>query len=202
MASQPSLSDLRCYDVLPDGTEVIVRELRERDRALLTQGFDEVGADARYQRFLTPKAELSDAELSFLTHSDERHHALAIVTWDADGRERPLGVAHYVRSTREPTVAEPAITIVDVMQRRGLGKLLLERLSSAAYERGVRRFRWLALGDNIAVQRLMRSLPSSPRLLSREPGAANYELDLPAAVRPACRSSGARHAERPFVVSP
>lgn len=160
--------------------QLIVRPVQRGDRALLVQGFAELGEDSRYRRFFTPKADLSAEDLKGLTESDGEHAlVLGLVARDAEGRERPVGVARYVRLQDEPDVAEAAVTIVDAMQRKGLGKLLLRALSTAAYEHGVRRFRGQVLSDNFGAQKLLRSLDPNLHLIARDPGSEQYEVVLP-----------------------
>lgn len=172
--------DARIYEVLPDGTELAVRPVGPGDRELLRDGFAQLGEDSRYQRFFTPKVALRDEELRYLTEIDgDDHLALALVTWDEEGHELPVGVARYVRIAPHSEIAEAAITIVDSMQHRGLGKLLLERLAAAAYRRGVRRFRAEILATNVGALRLIHTLDPSARPIMADGSTEQIELVLP-----------------------
>lgn len=180
MLTTSSASRMDAFAAEEGPFQLIVRHVEPRDRALIMQGFAELGEDSRYRRFFTPKADLSADELNVLTQSDGDHTwVLGLVARAADGRERPLGVARYVRLRDEPDVAEAAVTIVDAMQGQGFGKLLLRALSAAAYERGVRRFRGQVLSDNVGAQKLLRSLDPDVHLIAREPGSEQYEVRLP-----------------------
>ena len=175
-----NVPDARIYEILPDGTELVIRPLCSNDRELLRDGFALLGEDSRYQRFFTPKLTLRDDELNFLSELDgDEHHALCIVAWDEQGHELPVGVARYVRIAPRSEIAEAAITIVDSMQRRGLGKLLLRRLADAAYRRGVRRFRADVLGTNAGALRLVRTLDETARPRMIEGGIEQIEVVLP-----------------------
>ena len=55
--------------VLRDGSHVLVRQVRSADAALLADGFDRLSTASRWMRFLTPKKELSPAELSYFTEA-------------------------------------------------------------------------------------------------------------------------------------
>lgn len=180
MSEASNVPDSRAYEVLPDGTELVIRPIRPTDRVLLAEGFRELGEDSRYQRFFTPKQTLREDELTFLTELDgDEHHALGIVAWDDEGHERPVGVARYVRIAPHSEVAEAAITIVDHMQHKGLGKLLLRRLAAAGYQRGVRKFRAEVLGTNSAALRLIHALDPGARVVGIEDGAERIEVTLP-----------------------
>jgi len=178
------------YEVLKDGTEVVIRTVRPDDGALLVEGFAQLGADSRYQRFFTPKSALTDAELDFLTHpDDDRNYVLGALSWTEDGTVRPLGLARYVRvppalpgapdGGGPDDVAEAAIVVVDALQGKGLGKLLLKKLAAAAYYRGIRRFRAEVLENNASVHKLVRSLDPGAHVVAHAQGTEILDIALP-----------------------
>lgn len=177
--------ELRSYEVLPDGSELVVRPLHPADRDLLALGFERLGPNSRYQRFFTQKPLLSAEELTYLCAPDgDRHYALGIVAWDEQGKEQPVAVARYVRLPDRPELAEAAVTVVDAWQRRGLGRLLIRHLVAAARAHGVLAFRCQVLENNVGIHKLMRAVDAQPRLIAREPGAQHYELSLTRSSRP------------------
>jgi RimJ/RimL family protein N-acetyltransferase len=160
--------------VLRDGSAVLIRPVRSADAPLLADGFARLSAKSRWTRFLSPKSELSPAELRYLTDIDHRdHEALGALSHD-DGRG--VGVARYVRDAGDPQAADIAVTIVDDWQGRGLGTELVARLSDRARQEGIRRFTALVAADNAAVTGLLRKV--SARLIDRESGTVEYELSL------------------------
>jgi len=74
-----------------------------------------------------------------------------------------VGIARFIRLKDDPAVAEAAVTVVDHMQRRGLGKLLVSALAQAARERGITRFRAEVLRTNEAMLALLRELDETAR---------------------------------------
>lgn len=142
---------------LSDGTRVRLRVVRPDDRERLRRGFGELSPQSRYLRFMAAKAELTERELDRLSELDgEDRFAIGALRLDASGVEGDgLGVARFARLPDEPAVAEAAVTVVDEVQGRGLGSLLLRRLSAAARERGVERFRGEILLRNRAMRRLL-----------------------------------------------
>ncbi len=88
------------------------------------------------------------------------------------------GVARFVRLPESPDVAEAAVVVIDRMQRRGLGTLLLGRLAAAARERGITRFRAEVLRTNQAVVALLDDLDAGADRHFDGP-VAIYELALP-----------------------
>ena len=160
--------------ILRDGSGVLIRPVRSTDAALLADGFTRLSATSRWLRFLTPKRELSPAELRYLTDVDHHdHEALGALDQD-DGRG--VGIARYIRSTGDPHAADLAVTIVNDWQGRGLGTALLARLSDHALDEGIHRFTALVSAENVVVGRLLRKMCAS--LVSRESGTLEYEIAL------------------------
>jgi RimJ/RimL family protein N-acetyltransferase len=160
--------------VLRDGSRVLIRPVQSADAPLLADGFARLSATSRWMRFLTPKKELSPAELRFLTDLDHHdHEALGAL----DRREgRGVGVARYVRQADDPWSADVAITIIDEWQGRGLGTELLARLSDRAREENIQRFTALVAAENVAVAGLLRN--ACARLVGRESNTLEYEISL------------------------
>ncbi len=149
---------------LPDGTRVVLRHIRPGDAAELQRAFERLSPGSRYRRFFGGVAHLSEAALRYLTEVDGHDHvAIVAATESPDLKsEQGLGVARFVRLAEEPSVAEAAVTVVDDVQRHGLGRLLATTLALAALERGVTRFRAEVLADNAPMLALMRDLGASP----------------------------------------
>lgn len=133
--------------------KLVIRPIRPEDVPLFVDGFARLSAQARYLRFFTPKASLSEAELRFLTELDGvTHYALGAALERRDGTLHGLGVARYVREKAEHPVAHVAITIVDEAQRHGLATKLLRGLGYAAVLREVETFRFTVLPSNVAMR--------------------------------------------------
>jgi GNAT superfamily N-acetyltransferase len=114
-----------------------------------------------------------------LLHTDGIDH-VALSAWrDAgDGTMEPIGVARFVRLAGEGDTAEAAIAVVDHMQARGVGRLLIADLCDAARERVIRRFRAEIMVGNEAVIGLLHDVGAKP--VAVEGDIAVYELDVPA----------------------
>jgi RimJ/RimL family protein N-acetyltransferase len=160
--------------VLRDGSRVLIRPVQSADAPLLADGFARLSATSRWMRFLTPKKELSPAELRFLTDLDHHDHEALGALDRRDGRG--VGVARYVRQADDPWGADVAVTIVDEWQGRGLGTELLARLSDRAREENIRRFTALVAAENVAVGGLLRN--ACARLVGRESNTLEYEISL------------------------
>jgi len=144
---------------LSDGTEVQLRMVKPSDRALMKEAWERLSPTSRYRRFLSMKGKLTDHDLTYLTEPDGENHVALGAVRSADGVEEGLAVARFVRLADEPTVAEPAIVVVDPWQHKGLGRLLLARLVEVARERGIERFRSDVLASNDAMRSILEGLP-------------------------------------------
>ena len=160
--------------VLRDGSGVLIRPVHSTDAPLLADGFARLSATSRWMRFLTPKRELSPAELRYLTDLDHHDHEALGALDQGDGRG--VGIARYVRSTDDPHAADVAVTIVDDWQGRGLGTELVARLADRALDEGIHRFTALVSAENVAVGLLLRTMRAS--LVGRESSTLEYEIAL------------------------
>jgi GNAT superfamily N-acetyltransferase len=178
------LPDLRAYEVLADGTEIVLRAIRQGDAPLIARGFAGLGPESRYRRFMVPKQVLTDLELRRLTDVDGTFHfALGVLGWDEEAREQPLALARFVRVRADDEVADAAVSVIDAAQGRGLGKVLLRRLAREAVQRGVRRFAGDVLADNTGARCLLRGLDPHARFAADGAGGMHFEVTLPP-VRP------------------
>ncbi len=165
---------------LSDGRRVHLRTIRPSDRELLREGFERLSPDSRYARFMVPKARLTERELDYLTEVDGiDHFALGAARRHVVSKDEGVGSARFVRMADEPDVAEPAVTVVDDYQRKGLGTILLQRLIEAAWERDVRWFRSELLAENKASKRMMESLSPEVRFQATGDGALVATIPVP-----------------------
>jgi GNAT superfamily N-acetyltransferase len=157
--------DFRSDRVLSDGTKATLRLLRPEDRDELRRGFERLSAASRYQRFLHGAATLSEPVLDYLTRTDGMDHLAVVAVTDSLDLKSDvgLGVARFIRLSDEPDVAEAAVTVVDDMQGKGLGRMLLQVLAEAARERGVRTFRAEVLSSNAPIRRILDDVGATVR---------------------------------------
>jgi GNAT superfamily N-acetyltransferase len=161
--------------VLRDGAAISVRPVRPTDGPVLVAGFARLGAESRRSRFLTPKRELTAAEVRFYTEVDHDNHEAIGAVAASDGSA--VGIARYVRSAHEPQQAEIAVTVVDEWQRRGVGTVLLTRLAARALSVRIRTFRAVVGRDNTALIGLLRRT-AGVELVEIGPDSLDYEISL------------------------
>jgi GNAT superfamily N-acetyltransferase len=167
---------------LRDGTVVEVAPLTAASAPRLQEAFEAMSPRSRYLRFMSPLHRLSDRDLRYLTEVDQVHH-LAWGAVDLGMPGRPgVGVARCVRLADAPDVAEPALTVVDSHQGRGLGTLLFETLARAASARGIRTFRAFVLSENVPMLAMLRR--DGARFAREGGGVLRADIDVDALFGP------------------
>jgi GNAT superfamily N-acetyltransferase len=176
------------------GAEMLVRSPEAAGRELLRAGFDRLGEESRYRRFLAPKRRLSTSELTYFTDVDHVDHE-AIAALDAATGEG-VGVARYIRLRDRPNVAEAAVTVVDEWQGRGVGHLLLDRLVARAEANGIERFRASMLVSNRVMRHLLEQI-GDLEVIRQGEGSVDVDVELPverSSLRVALRGAARRLA--------
>jgi GNAT superfamily N-acetyltransferase len=158
---------------LPDGSEVLVRPVRPDDKPLFAAAWEAFGETSRYRRFLVPKDHLSADDLEYLTEVDHVDHEAIGAVEPRTGKG--LGVARYIRDQARPRAAEAAVAVVDEWQGRGLGGLLLRRLTERAAANGITTFTASLLTENRSMLHLFERLG---RVHVRDLGGGTMEIDV------------------------
>jgi RimJ/RimL family protein N-acetyltransferase len=156
--------------------QVEIRPIEPEDKDALARGFDRLSERSRYRRFLSPRGPLTEAELRYFTEVDHHNHE-ALVAVDSETGEG-VGVARFVRSVEDRTVAELAVAVVDDCQGRGIGSQLATELSRRAREEGITCFTALALAENDAMLGILQEL-GEVRTGPVRLGTVELAVDLP-----------------------
>jgi len=129
---------------------------------------------------------LTPANTALLTAVDgENKFAIGAVR-ECDSREAP-GLAEVIRFTDQPDVAEVAIPIVDGLQERGLGRILLERLLHASRQRRIHRVRFEALSSNGRMRNLLHDAAPDAVIHTHGP---TFTAEVPLVATAAPRTGG------------
>jgi acetyltransferase len=153
---------------LKDGTQVLIRPIREDDAEDLQEAFQRLSMESIYLRFLSVKKELTDEEARTLSTVDYTARMAFVATCNENGREIVVGVSRYaLLDASKPEMAESAVVVADEYQGRGIGKLLLRRLVSYARTKGIHYLRGnMQIGNNRMLELVKRSgLPHKPRFV-------------------------------------
>lgn len=171
---------------LADGTRVKIRPIERDDREHFRGLFMRLTAQSRYRRFLSPKPELTESELSYLVDIDHVHHEALAAVDEGDGSF--LAAARYVQLPDQPQVAEVAIEVADDAQRQGIGTQLAIHTLQRARENGFTHVTAITLHENGPARALLRDLHFHPRSSDRH--EMEYELEF----QPDLRSASERCA--------
>jgi RimJ/RimL family protein N-acetyltransferase len=142
---------------LRSGDLVRVRQVRPGDAPALARAYAHLGEQSHYRRFFTVMPELPEATLRApveVDHTD--HEALVAVPLRSEGEI--AAECRFVRLADQPDTAELGVTVVDAWQGRGLGSVLLARLSERALEVGIEYFTAEVLAENRAMLSLLPAL--------------------------------------------
>jgi RimJ/RimL family protein N-acetyltransferase len=140
-----------CTLSLRDGTELVVRPLRPRERHVVEAVFAGLGEESRRRRFGIAIPRLRPREIDRLSDVDDAHVALV-----AEAGGRPIAIARFFREGDD--AAELALEVVDAWHGRGVGGALIELLGTRARQAGVRTLRATVRSDNRAMLTLLRRL--------------------------------------------
>lgn len=163
---------------LPGGGRIRIRPVTSDDAAALREAWKRLSPVSRHRRFFGSVTALTDEMVRYLTDVDGTNHiALAAVVDSPDLKtETGVGIARCIRLKDEPSVAEAAVTVVDEMQGKGVGRLLLQELAKAACAVGIQRFRGEGLLDNAPLRGLLADLGIEPR--AGDDGTFVFDVDI------------------------
>jgi RimJ/RimL family protein N-acetyltransferase len=160
-------------------TDIIVRPIGPADRERLAHAFASLSEQARYQRFLHPKASLNDEELDYFTDVDHRRHESLVAVDPRDGQI--IGVAEYAALSGSDSVADLGFFVAEDWRGRGIATLLLHQLLPRATANGIVCCIALTLSENGAARRLLRR--AGFRTVESSHGVAEMRLELSAPLR-------------------
>jgi acetyltransferase len=153
MAIHPYPAELEGELTLGEGTRLQVRPIRPDDVALELAFFHGLSERSRYQRFMQQLPELPPRMLARFTQLDyDRELALVALH-----RGVFVAVGRYAPNPDGRT-AEFALTVGDDWQRKGIGRILLERLCGYARAAGYTALYGHILADNRDMLRLAEHL--------------------------------------------
>jgi acetyl coenzyme A synthetase (ADP forming)-like protein len=139
--------------VLRDGSTVHVRPARPADAPEVERLLKGLSDRSRWLRFFSGYPDLTKA-VQWATEVDyERRYGL-VATSGADGRV--VGHAGFERQPDHPDRAEVALEIVDALQGKGLGTILLGQLAEAANQLGIQVLDAEVLAENHQMVKVFR----------------------------------------------
>jgi RimJ/RimL family protein N-acetyltransferase len=157
---------------------IILMPVTRFDRERLADLFARMSRQTRYERFLHPKPDLSEAELTYFTDIDHRNHDALAAVDPRDGSF--VGVVRYAVADEDAMVADIAFAVADDWQGRGIGTTLLRALLPRAAASGVNGFIALTLAENARAHALLKRFGF--RKVGSSYGVAELRLELQGAL--------------------
>jgi acetate---CoA ligase (ADP-forming) len=139
--------------VIRDGATVRIRPIAPEDRDALQAMVRSMSHESSYHRFFRVKKELLPEELDHFTQLDYDKRMAFVAILDG----LLVGVGRYDAIEGAPDTAEAAFAVADEYQQRGIGSLLLYRLTEYARLRGINAFVAHVLADNHVMLRVFRN---------------------------------------------
>jgi acetyltransferase len=137
LAIRPYPAELDQDLLLEDGTPMRLRPIRPEDEPALQRAFDRLSPETIRMRFFSSMKRLAHATAAQLTQIDyDRDMAFILVEPRTAGSTEIHGV---VRLSADPNGerAEFAVVVEDSMTRRGIGRMLMQRIIDYAASRGI-----------------------------------------------------------------
>jgi RimJ/RimL family protein N-acetyltransferase len=134
---------------------VLVRPIEPGDARELSRTFGRLSALSRFRRFLVPLDQLTHHQLHYLTHVDHVNHEALIALDAATGAG--VGIARFIRDPDDRSRGRFAAVVADDWQGRGIGTLLVSRLTERAHTLGIEVLEGRTVAANRAARRLAAS---------------------------------------------
>jgi acetate---CoA ligase (ADP-forming) len=172
--------------VLKDGGTIRIRPIAPQDGVALRAFVRNLSAESSYFRFFRVKHDLEPEEVRAFTELDY----LDSMAFVAVHEGRLIGVGRYTKVDAVDGLAEVAFAVADDQQGRGIGTVLLNRLTAYARNHGIDKFRAFLLAGNYAMMRVFRD---SGFHLARDLDEGVYTVDFPTEESDATREVGERN---------
>lgn len=152
-----ALAGTHWIESLNDGTRVLIRPLREEDRAREQAFIERLSPQSRRFRFMDTFKHASPALLDQLMDVDNLQKVAFVALVHDNGELREVGVSRYSATERDGQ-CECAVSVADDWRDRGLDALLMRHLISQARKNGFRQMVSLDATDNEPMRDLLSQL--------------------------------------------
>jgi len=171
------------------GERLTIRPIRPEDAVLEMAFVNGLSARSARLRFMSGLRSLTGEMLARFTQIDYDREMALIATVGSGAAERQVAVVRYI-TMPDARSCEYAIVLADDWQKRGLGRLMMERLIEVARGAGLESMSGWVLADNRGMLALCHKLGFREHTEPGDTTVRVVELDLAAA--PAERATGTR----------
>ena len=176
----------------PDGFVGELRPLLPTDRSAYIELLGKLSPASRRKRFFSA-ALPSERLIEYLLHVDFVDHFAWVILDTSITPHAGCGIARFIRNASDPHSAEAAFSVIDAMQGRGLGTIMMGALAVAADTAGISTLTAEVLDDNMPMRKVFQKAKAT---WSRpEPGVVKAVFavaDAEAILDPALKSALAK----------
>ncbi len=146
---------LECASTLPDGREILIRPIKLTDESRLHEMFYRLSEETVYKRFCGIIKYMPHKNVQRFCTVDYTRDMTLAATLCVGEAEKIIGLATYNLNPRTG-FAEVGLVVDDAFQGRGVGKLMMRKLTEFAKSHGVKGFTAYTAGYNSAMLRTFR----------------------------------------------
>jgi len=140
--------------VLDDGTLLMFRSMQPTDEPALKDLFYDLSQQTIYYRFMSQMKALPRRQIKNLVYINHRTDVALVATIPEMHGDEIVGVGRYYLDERT-NLAEVAFIVRDTWQNRGVGTMLLKKLTDIARRHGISGFTAEVLRENRAMQSVL-----------------------------------------------
>ena len=174
--------------MLPDGTRILIRPIRPKDRQIEQEFVRNLSNESKYFRFMSAVNELSEGMLNRFTRIDYARELALIAVVIEDSHEKEIAVARYITNP-DGRSCEFAIAVADAWQHRRIGRTLMICLMRAAHTRGLQVMEGFVLSSNQKMLGLMHALGFTINSAEDDPTMKQVSRNLSDSTAPALPES-------------
>jgi acyl-CoA synthetase (NDP forming)/RimJ/RimL family protein N-acetyltransferase len=161
--------------ILRDGTSASIRLAKPEDMKAVKEFYNRLSPQSRRMRFFSETKPGEDVMMNLCDSSDPKRGMTLLVWRYADGAQRIIATGSYI--AEQGDAAEFAVAVDDTFHGKGLGGLILERLSILAASHGFLHFNAFTHVNNSSMLDVFRN--SGFQLQEQfEDGLVKVELSL------------------------
>jgi len=165
---------LEAYRETGDGTQLFLRPVNISDEELLKDFFYSLSDMSLYSRFFSPVDYIPHNTLQNYSVIDYSSEMSILAVIEREGRELVVGLGQYIREKDEHT-ASASFAVRDDFQGRGIGRVLLQYLTSTAMKEGLLGFTAMVLREN---ERMLHLFESMNYDMEKSYSGGIYELEM------------------------
>jgi len=167
------------WATLDDRTRVMIRPIHPEDAPRLQASFRKLTPESVCMRFLESFKELPDEQAAYFASVDYKTRMAFVGTITENRAESVIGVSRYDVINEEPPLkAECAVVVRDDYQGLGLGKKLMSRLASYAYQDGIESFIGIIHHANTRMMNFIKDAGMDYERVIIEPGLWEVQVML------------------------